>query len=121
MCRIVIASLLLVPLLAAAPAAQSQSPTFTKSPADSAVIAAGWANAPVFMADPVVYTDAEGLHLRLSDARPGDRSFGLRGRTIFVVDDDLAQRLTGRKLDVKETQGGTKLSLGEPVEDTIEA
>lgn len=63
--RIVITGLLLVLLLAPVPAARSQSPdvTFTRSPADSAVIAAGWANVPVFMADPVVYTDEEGLHL----------------------------------------------------------
>lgn len=57
--------------------------------------------------------DSHGLHLRLSNLKPGDKSFAHRGRTVFVVDDDLAQRLTGRTLGVKTTLDGTKLSLGE--------
>lgn len=58
--------------------------------------------------------DTEGLHLRLSKADPADKRFAYRGRTVFVIDDDLAQRLTDRTLDIKETAGGTKLSLSDP-------
>jgi len=65
--------------------------------------------------------DTAGLHLRLSNAQPGDKSFGQRGRTVFVVDDDLAQRLTGRTLDVKDTVDGKKLALGEPRQNTADA
>ena len=65
--------------------------------------------------------DREGLHLRLSDAQPGDKSFAHCGRTVFVVDDDLAQRLTGRTLGVKDTVHGMKLSLGEPDPNKAEA
>lgn len=67
------------------------------------------------------YHDSEGLHLRLSAAQPRDTSFDLRGRTVFVVDDNLAQRLTDRTLDVKQTEGGVKLSLGDAVENPSEA
>ncbi|HEX3052424.1 MAG TPA: hypothetical protein VHP83_17315 [Aggregatilineaceae bacterium] len=45
------------------PIRAQDSVTFTKTPADVPVIAAGLAGVPVFMADPVVYTDEEGLHL----------------------------------------------------------
>jgi hypothetical protein len=55
--------------------------------------------------------DTEGLHMRLSNAHPGDKSFAHKGRTVFVVDDDLAQRLDSRTLGVKKTAGGNKLSL----------
>jgi hypothetical protein len=55
--------------------------------------------------------NTEGLHLRLSKLRPGDQRFGRGDRTVIVVDDNLAQRLTGRKLDLKHTAGGTKLAL----------
>jgi predicted GH43/DUF377 family glycosyl hydrolase len=52
-------------LMATVSFAQTQNPgtVFTKTPADSAVIAAGWAESPIFMSDPGVYTDEEGLHL----------------------------------------------------------
>lgn len=52
-----------------------------------------------------------GLHLRLSKLRPGDQRFGQGARTVIVVDDVLAHRLTGRKLDLKHTANGTKLAL----------
>lgn len=63
--KILVVCLVLGLLMVTAPAAQSQDPavTFTKTPAGSPVIAAGLAGAPVFMADPVVYTDEEGMHL----------------------------------------------------------
>ena len=64
--------------------------------------------------------DTRGLHLRLSDARPGDKRFAHRDRTVFVVDEDRARRLTGRTLDVKETADRMKLSLGQPGGDTVE-
>jgi hypothetical protein len=57
--------------------------------------------------------DTHGLHLRLSDVHPDDKSFAHHGRTVFVVDEDLAQRLAGRKLDLKHTVDGTKLALAE--------
>jgi GH43 family beta-xylosidase len=58
-------SILCLLLLAPVPVVQSQDrePTFVKAPADKPVIAAGLAGAPIFVTDPVVYTDAEGLHL----------------------------------------------------------
>lgn len=43
--------------------ARSQEPMFDRAPADAAVIAGGWADTPIFMTDPMVYTDDEGLHL----------------------------------------------------------
>lgn len=63
--KVLSVGVLLALLLATVSAAQSQTDavTFEKSPADAPVIAAGLANAPVFMTDPVVYTDDEGLHL----------------------------------------------------------
>ena len=57
--------------------------------------------------------DKRGLHLRLSQPHPDDHSFTYRGRTVFVVDEDLAARLAGRTLDLKHTVGGTKLALTE--------
>lgn len=57
------------------------------------------------------YHNTQGLHLRLSEVGPGDKSFGQGGRTVFVVDDDLAQRLNGQRLDLKHTVDGTKLAL----------
>lgn len=63
----------------------------------------------------------DGLHLRLSNAQSGDKRFAHRGRTVFVVDDDLAQRLTRRTLDVKQTADGRKLSLGEPEQGIVGA
>jgi hypothetical protein len=57
--------------------------------------------------------DTEGLHMRLSNAHPGDKSFAHQGRTVFVVDDDLAKRLNSRTLGVKKTADGNKLSLGD--------
>jgi hypothetical protein len=63
----------------------------------------------------------DGLHMRLSNAQSGDTQFVHQGRTVFVVDDDLAERLAGRTLDVKETADGVKLSLGEPRPGTVDA
>jgi hypothetical protein len=58
-----------------------------------------------------MYHNTEGLHLRLSEVHPGDRSFATGERTIFVVDADLAERLIGRTLDVKAGFLGRKLSF----------
>lgn len=44
--------------------AQETDLVFTKTPADAAVLVSGWADTPIFMSDPVVFTDEEGgLHL----------------------------------------------------------
>jgi len=40
--------------------------------------------------------------------------------TVLVVDDDLARRLSGHTLDVKETADRMKLSLAHPDRDTVE-
>jgi hypothetical protein len=58
--------------------------------------------------------NTDGLHLRLSDSRPGDQSFSYGDRTVFVVDDNLSQRLTTRTMDVRNTPDGVKLSLKGP-------
>ena len=65
--------------------------------------------------------DTRGLHLRLSNARQGDKRFAHRDRTVFVVDERLARRLTGRTLDVKETPDRMKLSLGDSGRHSLEA
>ncbi len=52
-----------------------------------------------------------GLHLRLSKEQPGDVIFAHDGKTILVVDNDVASRLSQRKLDIKNTQKGSRLSL----------
>ncbi len=57
------------------------------------------------------WVDRGGLHLRLSKVRDGDTEFACGGRTVLVVDDDMAERLTSRTLDVKQTATGTKVSL----------
>ncbi|MBI4582343.1 MAG: hypothetical protein HY718_21795 [Planctomycetes bacterium] len=64
--------------------------------------------------------DTAGLHLRLSSVQPGDKEFAHQGRTVLVVDGDLDQRLTDRRLGIKETAEGTKLSLAEPDEEAVE-
>jgi hypothetical protein len=44
--------------------AQDTDPAFTRTPADAPVLASGWADSPIFMSDPVVFTDEVGdLHL----------------------------------------------------------
>ncbi len=65
--------------------------------------------------------DTAGLHLRLSYVRDGDTEFAHAGRTVLVVDDDLAQRLTSRTLEVRQTPSGTKLSLATADRDEIES
>lgn len=55
--------------------------------------------------------DTHGLHLRLSDIRPDDKSFAYHGRTVFVLCEDLAHRLEGRELDLKTTVEGARLVL----------
>ncbi len=66
------------------------------------------------------YHNSDGLHLRLSETHPGDKSFTHQDRTVFVVDEDLAHRLNGRTLDVKETSDGMKLTLGDADQDDAE-
>lgn len=61
--KVVCSGVLLLALATAVPAAYPQGAEFVKTPADAAVIASGWADSPIFMTDPAVYTDEEGLHL----------------------------------------------------------
>jgi hypothetical protein len=63
--KVIVFGILCLLWLAPVSVVQSQDRvlTFVKTPADKPVIKAGLAGAPVFVTDPVVYTDAEGLHL----------------------------------------------------------
>jgi Fe-S cluster assembly iron-binding protein IscA len=47
-----------------------------------------------------VSAEGQNLALTLGSREPGDRTYEHEGRTVLVVDEELAQRLDERKVDV---------------------
>ncbi|HEX7009559.1 MAG TPA: hypothetical protein VF184_06225 [Phycisphaeraceae bacterium] len=53
----------------------------------------------------------QGLTLYLDNLRPGDETFEYEGRTVLVLDEQVADILSERTLDVEETEEGPTLTL----------
>ncbi len=53
----------------------------------------------------------QGLKLRRDFARSGDTTFAHQGRVVLVLDARMAESLTTRTLDVRETEGGPRLRM----------
>lgn len=51
------------------------------------------------------------LKLRRDYARTGDTTFAHQGRTVLVLDARMAESLTARTLDIRETDTGPRLRL----------
>ena len=51
------------------------------------------------------------VSLRLDSERPGDASVDHKGRTILVLDNGASSALASKKLDVKTTEEGPKLTV----------
>jgi Fe-S cluster assembly iron-binding protein IscA len=49
--------------------------------------------------------------LRLDTARPTDETFAHRGKTVLVLDEEVAELLANEVLDVKSGDAGPKLKL----------
>jgi len=52
-----------------------------------------------------------GLVVRLDNARPGDETFSHEGRTVLVLDEQVAQLLAENTLDVRDEGDGPRLTL----------
>ena len=55
--------------------------------------------------------DGEGVALRLDNVREGDTTFDHDGGTVLVLDEEAAELLASRSLDVEETEQGPQLAL----------
>jgi hypothetical protein len=55
--------------------------------------------------------EAEGLIIEEDLPRPGDAQFDYAGRTVLVLDDQLAQAFADYTLDVEDTEDGPALTL----------
>jgi hypothetical protein len=53
----------------------------------------------------------QGLGLAPDAPRPGDATFEHDGRTVLTMEQDLAEKLDGRTLDVDQADGQTQLKL----------
>jgi hypothetical protein len=51
------------------------------------------------------------MRLRLGTVRPGDQTFAHDGRVVLALDEGIGTRLTGSRLDVRETDEGPRLRL----------
>jgi Fe-S cluster assembly iron-binding protein IscA len=67
-------------------------------------------NAPEGVAVRVVVKE-NSLALGLDNTRPGDETIDHAGKTVLLLDEQISTLLTGRTLDVEETEEGTKLVL----------
>jgi len=56
-------------------------------------------------------TKGDRLMMQFDKEEPGDTTFSHEGRTVLVVDQELAQGLQGRKITVEEKEGGAHLVL----------
>lgn len=55
--------------------------------------------------------EADGLVIEEDLPRPGDAQFAYAGRTVLVLDDQLAQAFATYTLDVEDTEDGPALTL----------
>ena len=51
------------------------------------------------------------MRMRRDHARPEDATFAYAGRIVLVLDENVAQRLTARTLDIRQTDTGPRLRL----------
>ena len=51
------------------------------------------------------------MRIRRDHARPEDATFAHAGRVVLVLDENIAQRLTARTLDIRQTDTGPRLRL----------
>jgi len=70
----------------------------------------GQAEVPVDVAARFVIEDQK-LSLKLDKERPGDSTFDHAGRTVLLVDQMVTDLLTGKTLDVQDSEGGPQLTL----------
>lgn len=58
-------------------------------------------------------SEADRLVPKLDNQRPGDTTFDHDGKTVLVLDTDVADTLANRTLDVTDTNAGPRLYLRE--------
>ena len=59
--------------------------------------------------------EPDGLAMRADEPRPGDTTFEHHGRIILVLDEQLAQELSNKTLDIEPTEeAGLALNPGGP-------
>lgn len=54
---------------------------------------------------------SDGLSLQLDHPRDGDESYNHDGRTVLLIDEQIADLLSDRTLDLEETDEGPALTL----------
>ncbi|MEX0885418.1 MAG: hypothetical protein WD009_03165 [Phycisphaeraceae bacterium] len=68
------------------------------------------AEAPEGAAARFVASD-EGLSLHVDEPRPGDETLEHEGRTVLLLDAQIAELLADRTLDIEQTEEGPALTL----------
>lgn len=63
----------------------------------------------------------EGLALQLDQPRDDDQTHDHQGRTVLLLDPEIADLLQDKTLDVRETDEGTALELHDDAEQAAEA
>jgi Fe-S cluster assembly iron-binding protein IscA len=58
-----------------------------------------------------MFLNQEGLGLALDLEKPGDSKYDHGGNTVLVVDENLAQALEGKTLDIESGEEGKSLTL----------
>lgn len=56
-------------------------------------------------------TGERGLELRVDSPKPGDTTIDREGKPLVVLDEQLAERLGDRTLDIRQTPAGVGLAL----------
>lgn len=53
----------------------------------------------------------QGLSLQLDTVKPGDETFEHEGHTVLVLDQQVAEAMAERTLDVEEVEGDARLAI----------